>query len=220
MKQKTKNRIIRIGCLSLVAIIVAAATSYYQDKFQKARVLSEGVSSQGAMPIAGLQIGGPFSLTNHLNEAVTQNDYADQYKLIYFGFTYCPAICPTELQKVSRVTSALEKNKPDIAAQFVPLFVTVDPERDDVEVMKDYVSLFHPKLVGLTGTRPQIDFISKSYRIFAKKVNDPEQNDYTIDHSSYLYFMGPDDNLLGLYRMNDDADYIYNDILKRVPPTI
>ena len=82
--------------------------------------------------------------------------------------------------------------------------------------MKDYVSLFHPKLIGLTGTQPQIDFVSKAYRIFARKVDDPAQNDYTMDHSSYLYLMSPDNTLAAIYRMDDDADYIYDDILKRL----
>ena len=218
MKQQVKNRILRIFILSIVAILIGAGVAYYQVKFQKAHVRGQNSGASGGSPIAGLEVGGPFTLTNHMGEKVTQDDYAGQYKLIYFGFTYCPAICPTELQKVSRVTNALEKNNPELAGQFQPLFITVDPERDTVEVMKDYVSLFHPDLIGLTGTQPQIDFVTKSYRIFARKVDDPDSDDpqdYTMDHSSYLYLMGPEGNLLGLYRMDDDADYIYNDILKR-----
>ena len=111
---------------------------------------------------------------------------------------------------------ALARNKPELAEKVQPLFITIDPERDTVPVMKDYVSLFHPKLTGLTGTQPQIDFVSKAYRIFARKVDDPTQNDYTMDHSSYLYLMGTDNKLLGIYRMDDDADYIYDDVLKRI----
>lgn len=223
MKQNTKNRIMRTFILAMVALLIGAGTAYYQVKFQKAHVRIGGsTDAGGALPVAGLDIGGPFSLTNHLGEAVTEKDYADQYKLIYFGFTYCPAICPTELQKISRVTKALEKNHPEIAEKFQPLFITVDPERDTVGVMKDYVSLFHPKLVGLTGTKPQTDFVTKAYRIFARKVEDPDSDnpaeDYTMDHSSYLYLMGPDNKLIGLYRMDDDADYIYDDVVKRISP--
>ncbi|NCT41336.1 MAG: SCO family protein [Alphaproteobacteria bacterium] len=219
MNTQTKNRILRIFILSIVALIIGAGVAYYQVRFQTAHVRGQDSASKGASPIAGLEIGGPFSLTNHLGEAVTQETYADQYKLIYFGFTFCPAICPTELQKVSRVMKALEKNKPEIAAQFQPLFITIDPTRDTVPVMKDYVSLFHPKIIGLTGTQPQIDFVTKAYRIFARKVEDPDSDnpaeDYTMDHSSYLYLMGPEGNLLGLYRMDDDADYIYDDVVLR-----
>jgi len=219
MKTHTKNRLLRIFILSIVAILIGAGVAFYQVKFQTAHVRGQGAVSQSGSPIAGLEVGGPFSLTNHLGEAVTQDTYEDDYKLIYFGFTYCPAICPTELQKVSRVTKALEKNNPQLSEKFQPLFITVDPQRDTVAVMKDYVSLFHPKIVGLTGTQPQIDFVAKAYRIFARKVEDPDSDnpneDYTMDHSSYLYLMGPEGNLLGLYRMDDDADYIYDDVVKR-----
>ena len=217
MKAEIKNRIVRIFVLAVVALAIGAGTAWYQNEFQQGRVTQQGVSSsEKPLPVAGLEIGGPFSLTDHTGKAVTEKEYAGKYQLTYFGFTYCPAICPTELQKVSRVIKALEKNKPELAEKVQPLFITVDPMRDTVEVMKDYVSLFHPKLVGLTGTQPQIDFVTKAYRIFARKVDDPEQNDYTVDHSSYLYLMGPDNKLLGIYRMDDDADYVYDDVVKRI----
>lgn len=202
--------------LAFIALVIGAGTAWYQTKIQSARVTKQGESSGKIMPVAGLALGGPFSLTDHTGKAVTEKDYAGQYQIIYFGFTFCPAICPTELQKVSQVMKALEKNETALAEKVQPLFITIDPERDTVEVMRDYVSLFHPKLVGLTGTQPQIDFVTKAYRIFARKVDDPEQNDYTMDHSSYLYLMGPENNLLGIYRMDDDADFIYDDVVKRI----
>jgi len=222
MNKTTKNRIARIAILSIIALIIGAGAAYYQVKFQTAhiRTTSSTENKTSPTPVAGLEIGGAFSLTDHLGNAVTEKTYAENYKLIYFGFTFCPAICPTELQKLSRVTTALEKNNPEFAKTFQPIFITVDPTRDTVATMKDYVSLFHKKLIGLTGTQPQIDFITKSYRIFARKIIDPDSDtpneDYNIDHSSYLYFMSPDDKLLGLYRMDDDADYIYNDIVKHI----
>ncbi len=111
---------------------------------------------------------------------------------------------------------ALEKDQPETAETIQPLFITVDPERDRVPVMKEYVSLFHKRLVGLTGTQPQIDFVKKSYRIFATKVQDESANDYTVDHSSFIYLMGPDNTLMGMYRVSDTADYIYQDVLKRL----
>ncbi len=211
-----KEKLVRIFVLAIVALIIGAGTAWYQVKFESARITQQGLSSEKPLPVAGLEIGGPFSLTDHTGKNVTEKDYADQYQLIYFGFTYCPAICPTELQKMSRVMTALEKSKPVLAEQTQPLFITVDPERDTVPVMKDYVSLFHPKLIGLTGTQPQIDFVIKAYKIFARKVDDSEQNDYTVDHSSYIYLMGKDNQLLSIYRMDDDADYVYNDVVKHI----
>ena len=210
MKPEIKKRLLRTLIFSVLALIVGGGVGWYQSSIQNARVVNKGAG--GAAKIAGLELGGPFSLTDHTGKEVTEKDYDGQYKLIYFGFTYCPAICPTELQKISRVMSGLEKNHPEAAKKFQPLFITIDPERDRVPVMREYVSLFHPKLVGLTGTQPQIDFVAKAYRIFATKVQDENMSEYTMDHSTFIYLMGPDNRLLGLYRMKDTPDFIYKDI--------
>ena len=101
MKAETKKRLLRSFILAIVALIIGAGTAWYQVKFQKARVVKQGTSAtEQSFPVAGLQLGGPFSLTDHNGNAVTEKDYAGQYQIVYFGFTYCPAICPTELQKV------------------------------------------------------------------------------------------------------------------------
>ncbi len=214
MNPEIKKRLLRTLIFSLIALVIGVGVGAYQVSIQKARVLQKGVS--GAADIAGLELGGPFNLTNHLGEAVTQDSYAGKYKLIYFGFTYCPAICPTELQKISQVMKAFEKDTPEQAERLQPLFITIDPARDDVQAMNAYVKLFHPRLVGLTGTQPQIDFIAKAYRVFATKVENEDLSDYTMDHSSFLYFMGPEDQLMGLYRMDDTADFIYKDMVAKI----
>lgn len=212
-----KKRLIRTAILSLIALCVGAGTAYYQVKFQSARVISKSADGTAEPPpVAGLAIGGPFSLTDHTGRAVTEKTWDGQHKLIYFGFTYCPAICPTELQKISRVIKAMEKKKPELAKTIQPLFITIDPERDTVPIMKDYVSLFHPRLIGLTGTKPQTDFITNAYKVFARKAVTEDQQDYTMDHSSYIYLMSPQNQLTSIYRIDDDADYIYGDILARI----
>ena len=101
-------------------------------------------------------------------EPVSENVLIGRYTLIYFGFTYCPAICPTELQKMSKVLTLLG----DKGEEITPIFITVDPERDTVETMKQYVELFHPRLVGLTGTSEQIKTVKKAYKIYATKVKE------------------------------------------------
>ncbi|MEM7650579.1 MAG: SCO family protein [Pseudomonadota bacterium] len=220
MNPQIKKRLLRTAVLSFLALCVGIGVGYVQVRMENARSIPQGSEDdpQGrdAMKIAGLNIGGPFSLTNHLGEDVTEKNYEGQHKIIYFGFTYCPAICPTELQKMSRIVSALEKNYPEAAENIQPLFITIDPERDRVPVMREYVRLFHPRLVGLTGTQPQIDFVKKSYRVFASKVEDETMNDYTMDHSSFLYLMSPDNKLMTMYRINDTADEIYADIEKQL----
>ena len=215
MDSTIKKRLQRTLILCAVALIVGIGIGYVQLQMNNARTISKGSSASDA-PIAGLNIGGPFTLTDQTGQEVTEKTYSEQYKLIYFGFTYCPAVCPTELQKVSRVVSALEKNHRDEANMLQPIFITVDPERDTVDVMKEYVSLFHPRMVGLTGTQPQIDFVKERYRIFSAKVEDESQQDYTVDHSSYIYLMGPDNTLLGMYRTQDTPDEIYQDVIKHM----
>ncbi len=217
MNPNIKKRLLRTLIFSLIALVIGAGVGWVQIQMQSARVTTkDGKQMETALPMAGLQIGGPFSLTNHLGADVTEKNYEGQYKLIYFGFTYCPAICPTELQKISRVMSALEDKHPEAAKTIQPLFITVDPERDRVPVMREYISLFHKRLVGLTGTVPQIDFIKKSYRIFATKVQDETQNDYSVDHSSFIYLMGPNNELMSMYRVSDSADDVYADLIERL----
>lgn len=209
-----KKRVVRIVVFAILALLVGAGVAYYQGQVQSARVVNKA-SKENHEPvrIAGLQLGGPFTLLNQDGEKVTEQSYAGMYKLIYFGFTYCPAICPTELQKMRQVMNGLPA---DVAARIQPIFVTTDPERDTPEVMKKYISLFDPRLEGLTGTRPQIDQILNAYRIFAVKVVDEANNDYTMDHSSFTYLMAPDGVLVDIYRMQDTADFMVADIAENV----
>lgn len=146
--------------------------------------------------------GGPFTLTDHHGKTVTDKDYADQYRLIYFGFTYCPAICPTELSKMTTTLNQLGEKSRHVK----PVFITVDPERDTVEKMASYVSLFHPSFTGLTGTPEQIAKTLKDYKIYAAKREDESMTEYTMDHSSFIYFIAPDGRLLHIFKIQDDAD--------------
>jgi protein SCO1 len=172
---------------------------------------SRTTPAAGLTPVTSDSFGGPLtSLTNHLGEKVTNDAFDGQYRLIYFGFTYCPAICPTELQKISLAL----KNLGADADSITPIFITVDPARDTVEKMKDYVGLFHPRLVGLTGTQSEIDGVLKEYKVYAAKVEDPKMSDYTMDHSSFIYFIAPDGRLLHIFKMDDSAQ-VMQDVITR-----
>jgi len=134
-------------------------------------------------------VGGPFSLIDHTGRRVTDRDYLGRYMLVYFGFTYCPDICPTGLQVIGAALDQIG-NKAD---RITPVFITIDPERDTPEKLADYVRAFHPRMVGLTGSPEEIRSVSKGYRVYAKKVSDPRYpGDYTMDHTSIMYLMGPD----------------------------
>ena len=131
-------------------------------------------------------IGGPFTLTDHTGKQVTDSDFRGRYMLVYFGYTFCPEICPTELQDVSEALELLGKDADKIA----PIFISVDPDRDTVEQMAGYVPLFHKKLIGLTGTKEQIAAVAKAYRVYYARQGDGAE--YEMDHSSIIYFMDPD----------------------------
>ena len=133
-------------------------------------------------------VGGPFELTDQDGRRVTEADFSGRLMLVYFGFTYCPDICPAGLQVV---TAALDELGAD-SDRVAPIFVTVDPERDTPEQMKQYVSSFHKSFTGLTGTPEDIAKAAKAYRVYYRKVQDEALSEYTMDHTSFLYLMGAD----------------------------
>jgi cytochrome oxidase Cu insertion factor (SCO1/SenC/PrrC family) len=135
------------------------------------------------------QIGGPFTLTNHLGEQVTDESFRGRPMLIYFGFTYCPDVCPASLQVMG---AALDQLPADDAAKFQPLLISVDPERDTPEALADYVSaeVFPDNLMGLTGTEEQIRDAAAAYRVFYQRVeDDATMAEYLIDHLSVIFLM-------------------------------
>ena len=134
-------------------------------------------------------VGGPFTLTDQNGKRVTDADFRGKYMLIFFGFTYCPDVCPTELQVMS---AALDQLGPT-ADQIQPVFITIDPERDTPEAMKAYIANFHPRMVGLTGTPEEIAAVAKAYRVYYARAKGAETaKDYLMDHSTIVYLMGPD----------------------------
>lgn len=208
MNPETKSRLKRTALFSLAALAIGATVAFVQIRLE--------LRNEGAMPstmnVAGADIGGPFSLVDGDGKTVTEKDFAGEYKLIYFGFTYCPAICPTELQKIAQAMKQIEAERPELAAKVQPIFISVDPERDTPEVMREYVKLYHPRLIGLTGSTEQIKDVKKKYRIYSAKQYTEGSTDYTVDHSSFIYLMGPEDTLLGIYRAADDAASIVRDL--------
>ena len=132
-------------------------------------------------------IGGPFTLIDQNEKTVTNADFEGKLLLVYFGYTYCPDVCPTALTGIAEALDILA----DGADEITPIFITVDPERDTPEAMADYVSVFHPRLVGLSGSVDQRTAAARAYRVFFAKV--PEEDggpeDYLMDHSAYTYLM-------------------------------
>jgi protein SCO1/2 len=142
-----------------------------------------------ATSIGQALVGGPFKLTDQNGRRVTDADFRGKYMLVLFGFTYCPDVCPSSLQVISAALGQLGSK----ADKVVPIFISVDHERDTPEQLKLYLQSFDPRMVGLTGTADEIAAAAKSYRVYFKKVTDEKSTaGFTYDHSALIYLMGPD----------------------------
>jgi protein SCO1 len=147
-------------------------------------------SAEETPPLAGAAIGGPFSLTDQNGRQVSDKDFAGKYRLVYFGFTYCPDVCPVDLQLIGQALRTIEKGDPGLAANVQPIFISVDPQRDTPPVLKQFVTAFHPRLIGLTGTDAQIADVAKRYGVYYSKQGDGGA-DYMVDHSRVALLFGP-----------------------------
>jgi protein SCO1/2 len=156
-------------------------------------------------------VGGPFKLEDGSGKQVTDSDFRGKYMLVYFGYTYCPDVCPTTLNEVSEALDHLGAK----ANNLQPIFITVDPKRDTPAVVKQYTAAFSPKLIGLTGTPEQIANVAKAYRVYyAEHRTGSGPNDYSMDHSSILYLMGPDGKFIGPVRADESGKDMAEDIGK------
>ncbi|MGM0561432.1 MAG: SCO family protein [Pseudomonadota bacterium] len=162
------------------------------------------------------RIGGPFELTDQNGEMRRARQFAGEYMLIYFGFTFCPDVCPTALTNMTQALDMLDEEAPAKAEQVVPIFITVDPERDTVEEMASYAQHFHPDLVALTGTKDQIAAAAKKYRVYYEKVEDASESDYLVDHSSYIYLMGPEGEYLTHFTHQTPADELASGLERHI----
>ncbi|MDP6351000.1 MAG: SCO family protein, partial [Alphaproteobacteria bacterium] len=151
------------------------------------------LKSEQIDPITMFPPGAPFALTDHTGKKVTDEDYRGKFMLIAFGYTYCPDVCPTGLAAMSVAVDLLGEQ----ADWVQPIFITIDPERDTPEVLKEYVTAFHPRLIGLSGTRRQIADAAEGYRVYFNKLEplkdeDGDDDDYLMGHTTSIYLVGTD----------------------------
>ncbi|MGE0630609.1 MAG: SCO family protein [Hyphomicrobiaceae bacterium] len=167
--------------------------------------------SAGSVSFGQATIGGPFNLINQKGQRVTDKDFRGRYMLVYFGFTFCPDVCPTALQVM---TGALEKLGPK-AARIAPIFISVDPERDTPEQLASYITSFYPSFVALTGTSDEVKAAARAYRVYYNRVKDPQSTaGYTMDHTSIIYLMGPDGRFISHFTHATQPDKIVESLSK------
>lgn len=154
--------------------------------------------SPDGVDLRGSEIGGEFTLTSDEGKDVSWSDFDGQYRLVYFGFAYCPDICPTDVGRFSQGLSSFEQENPELGAKVQPIFVTIDPERDTPEVVGEFIDNFHPRLIGLTGTPEQIAKVAEDFGVVAIKGEETAEGGYLMEHSTFTYLFGPQGEPLGI----------------------
>ncbi len=151
-----------------------------------------------AAPLAGAAIGGDFNLTDQDGKKRTFSEFDGQYRIVYFGYTSCPDICTPDVQNLMAGLKAFEKSSPALAAKVQPIFITVDPERDTSGVLKQFVSAFHPRLIGLNGTEAEIADAAKKFAVYYDRIEGSAPDAYLMSHSQTPFLMGPDGKPLAI----------------------
>ena len=184
------NRKLHIAIVALVVVVFAFGAWLnlrHDDPPENAAV--------GGM-VVNVDIGGPFELTDHTGAQFTRDDLAGDYALIYFGYTFCPDVCPTELGLMAEAIDLLEGDGERVR----PVMITIDPERDTPDVLSEYVPLFHERLVGLTGTEQEVRDVATKYRVFYRRFEDPNNTYYLMDHTSFVYLLSPTGEIASMFR--------------------
>lgn len=142
-------------------------------------------------PLAGADIGGEFELIDKDGKTVRWSDFDGEYRTVYFGYTYCPDVCPVDVQRLARGLAMFAEEEPELAARIQPIFITIDPKRDTPEVVGQFTGAFSDRMIGLTGTEEQIKQAADTFRVFYARGVGPDEG-YLMDHSNIAYLFGPD----------------------------
>ena len=194
------NKIFAFAVAGLVLVGLVVAGFVVSDA-----MFGSNSKNRSGIIIGAPQIGGEFTLTNHNGEIVTHKDFNGKLMLVFFGYTFCPDVCPTEMTVFVNVVQGLGA----AAKEITPVFITVDPKRDTPEVMNEFVQAFHPSIVGLTGTEEQINKVKKAYRAYGQAVNDKEDPEfYLVDHTSFTYLMDKDGTLATVFSYGTSPEEI------------
>ncbi len=167
-------------------------------------------------PLEGAAIGADFTLTGEDGEPVSWDDFDGQYRTLYFGFTFCPDVCPVDTGRAMAGLKQFEESAPDRAAKVQPLFISVDPERDTPEVLREFTDQFHPRLIGMTGTKEQLDKVVKDFAAHYAIGQKNAQGSYPVDHTSITYLFGPDGEPIAILPTDEGGEAVAAELDKWV----
>ena len=169
-------------------------------------------ASLAEAPLAGAPIGGGFVLQDADGNTVTNESLKGEWRLVYFGYTFCPDVCPVDAARMGRAYAEVEAAAPDLAQRLVPMFVTIDPERDTPEIAGAFAANFHPAMLGLSGSEEAVGAAADTYRVFAQKGEAREDGFYLMDHSAQIYLMDANGAPVNAYARDVSAEAIAADV--------
>ena len=181
---------------ALAPILLLAACQGESGQTPQAPTGDGGPSSDG-VDLRGAAIGGPFELVDKSGKTVRWSDFAGRYRIVYFGYTFCPDVCPTDVQRMAQGLKLFAEGHPALARRIRPIFITVDPERDTPAKVGEFAAAFSPDIVGLTGTPEQVEAAKAAFKVYSSKGAVQPSGGYLVNHSSVTYLFDPDGKPLG-----------------------
>lgn len=197
-----KSLLIGGSALGLLTLYFQYMKNLKQEKIQKERQRSYGKAA----------VGGSFELIDSSGKTRTSEEFLGKWLIIYFGFTHCPDVCPEELEKLAKVVDNLEKG----GIEIIPIFISVDPERDTPEMVDKYLKEFSDKFIGLTGTKEQVEKATRAYRVYYSVGPKDKDNDYIVDHTIISYLIGPKGEMVDYFGQTKSAPEIESSIVYNI----
>lgn len=203
MNRRAMLPAIRLVALPLLLALAACSAAPAQPPLEQA-------------PLAGADVGGDFALTGSDGQTVRWGDFAGKWRIVYFGFTYCPDICPTDMSRMAQGLKLYAQDAPDLAAQVVPIFISIDPERDTPDKVGQFVAAFSDRAVGLTGTPEAIKAAADSFGVFYSKGETTGDGAYLMNHSNVVYLFDPQGNPIAMLPTDQGPEAVAAELAKWV----